>query len=147
MKRQTWSLLISIAAVSCLASASYAAASRAEVCNNLTELDMAVNNLARIGPQSTVGELKQAQNQVGETYDKFMDSAKSYAKPQAENLENMVDELEKSAQDIPDNATLAQARATIQEDVTQIRMAADQLGQKLDCTSMQTGTPPSPGTP
>lgn len=147
MKGQTWSFLISIVAMVCLTGTSYAAASKDEVCSNLNELDTAVNNMARIGPQSTVGELKQAQNQVSESYDKFMDSAKSYAKPQAENLEKMIGELEKSAKDIPDDETLAQAQATLQDDVTQVRMAADQLGQKLDCGNMQAKMPPSPESP
>jgi len=132
-------ILAAIAAISMVTASTANAAQekdakkQQEVCANMNTLDAAISNLERIGPQSTVGDLKQAGDNVRKSYDTFIKSAESYAKPQADNLNNMINELRTSVKNIPESMTLSQARESVSGDVTQVRMAAAQLEHKLDC--------------
>lgn len=104
-----------------------------EACRNLSQFEDSVSQVTRITPQTTLGELKAVGTNIRDSYDKFVKSSERAAKPQTDNLKRMIDELARSARQIPENATLAQAHESLKPDIQQVEMAGNQLMAKLDC--------------
>ena len=106
---------------------------KAKVCEKLSEFQQTVDEAAEIRAPDR-GEGSEADlRELRKDYNEYARAAEKYAKPQVKNLEQSIDALEKTVKKMPNDATLAEARAEIQDDVRQVRMAHDQLEAKLEC--------------
>lgn len=128
--------LAALAAVAALSMSGGALAQdkdKAKVCEKFSKFQGTVNEAQQMGPDTQVKEAKRISHDLKKEYREYAKTAEKYAKPQVKNLERSIDELEKTVKRMPNDATLAQARTEIQDDVRQVRMAHEQLDAKLQC--------------
>lgn len=82
---------------------------KANYCESLGNFAEAIANVRQIDENSTVDELKQAQQAVGEAWSALANSAGNLADAQFNEMEQAYRELERTVNDIPDDATVAEA--------------------------------------
>ena len=117
-------------------------ADQQKACQDLSQLRSDVSNIEQMGPQSTVGQLKQARKDMDSSYQRFFKTADKVARPQSDNLKSSLDNLKSSVRSIPDTMTMAQAKSNIKDAVDQVHIAANQLNTALNC-----GTEAQPAAP
>ena len=117
-----------------------------KACQNLSQLRSDVSNIEQMGPQSTVGQLKQARKDMDSSYQRFFKTADKVARPQTDNLKSSLDNLRASVRDIPETMTMEQAKSNIKDAVSQVHIAASQLNTALNCGA-QGGEAPAAPTP
>lgn len=98
---------------------------RADFCTNLGAYGEAVVNLRSINEDSTVQELKDARQAVDESWAELQASASTLQRAKLNELEASYNELGNTIKNIPDDATLAEARADV------YRAALNTLAQAL----------------
>jgi alanyl-tRNA synthetase len=106
---------------------------RQTFCGEVAELNAAIQTLEDIGPTSTVGQLKDAEKAVREQANDVRLAFRSLEESKAEDLKQAVDNLQKSANDIPNDATIAEAKATIAQNLAPVRAAAAALTTRVPC--------------
>jgi len=142
-------LSVMLAGVLSLAAAGSAfAATKADACNNIGELDSSVKSLQSVGAQGTVGDIKKAEAQVKDSYDKISDSADQYAKAQASAFKRSLDNLDKSTSGLKDEQPISQAQSGVSANVDQVGAAFQKLDSTLGCGAAAApapgATPPAP---
>lgn len=106
---------------------------KTELCTNLARFKTAVATLKSTSPSSTVGDLKNAQDQVRTTFNDVKSSAQKVQEAKAGELEAAYQNLDKAIQDIPNTATLNQAATSIAPQVAAVEAAQTQLSSGLSC--------------
>jgi hypothetical protein len=109
--------------------------SRAEAnyCANLATYGQAVAGLRSIDQNSTVDDLQNALKGVQNSWQDLRQSGQALRQARLDVVENSFNELEKTINNIPDDATLAQARTQVYQSA--LAGVADVLEtQKLVCT-------------
>lgn len=106
---------------------------KTELCTNLARFKTAVATLKSTSPSSTVGDLKNAQDQVRTTFNDVKSSAQRVQEAKAGELEAAYQNLDKAIQDIPNTATLNQAATSIAPQVAAVEAAQTQLSSGLSC--------------
>ncbi len=103
-------------------------AAHAEFCGKLEQVQVGVQHLQQMGPETTVGDFKATVQQI----DKDLEAAtkageKSPADQQAiKQLQGAQDDLRKSVANISDQMTVGEVRATISSKLQALRDAYDQ---------------------
>ncbi|HEY9616310.1 MAG TPA: hypothetical protein V6C64_05700 [Microcoleaceae cyanobacterium] len=126
-------IVLLIAATGCGNGASNTAARQAELCQDLASLKTAVATLRSMGPNNTVKELKQARKDVDDRYEEVKKSAQAVQEAQIDDLRKARKQLETAVKKIPDKATLAQAQASIKDEVAAVDAALAQLNTSVKC--------------
>lgn len=123
-----------VAVTGCGNSASDTASRQAELCQDLAGLKTAVATLRSLGPNSTVKDLKQARKDVDDRYEEVKQSAQAVQEAKIDDLRRTRKELEEAVKKIPDKATLAQASASIKDEVAAVDAAIAQLNTTVKCS-------------
>jgi hypothetical protein len=87
---------------------------KANFCEDLGEFGTAVANLHQIDASSTKQELQDATNAAQKAWGDLKSSAGTLKDVQVDGVESAVNDLQKSVDDIPDDATLAQGLVAVQ---------------------------------
>jgi hypothetical protein len=106
-----------------------------QACMKLAELEQSLITLAAITPDSTVGDVKKAQEEVTQSIAELKASLQELDQAKLQALEVANDELDKNIQTLPEQDTLAEAAATIQPQVEAVEAARAQLSSDLECIS------------
>ena len=88
---------------------------KANFCQDLGEFGTAVVGLRQINPTSTKQELQDATNAVQNAWGDLKSSAETLQNVQVDGVEAAVNDLQKSVDDIPDDATLADGLVAVQQ--------------------------------
>ena len=88
---------------------------KANFCQDLGEFGTAVVNLRQIDASSTKQELQDATNGVQKAWGDLKNSASTLQNVQVSGMESAVNDLQKSVDDIPDDATLEQGLVAVQQ--------------------------------
>jgi hypothetical protein len=106
---------------------------KAELCTNLARFKTAVATLKSMSPNSTVGDFRQARDQVKTTFAAVKTSAQSVQEAKVAELETAYQALDTAVTSVPDTATLNQAAASIAPQVAAVEAAEDQVSSGLSC--------------
>lgn len=106
---------------------------QAELCAQLARFSTAVVTLKSMGPSSTVGDLRAAQDQVRTTFNDVKTTASTVKAAKAEELEQAYTQLDTTVRSIPETATLQQASESIATDVAAVEAAEAQMRSGLNC--------------
>lgn len=106
---------------------------QAELCTQLARFSTAVVTLKSMGPSSTVGDLRAAQDQVRTTFNDVKTTASTVKAAKAEELEQAYTQLDTTVRSIPETATLQQASESIATDVAAVEAAEAQMRSGLNC--------------
>lgn len=106
---------------------------QAELCTQLARFNTAVVTLKSMGPNSTVGDLRAAQDQVRTTFNDVKTTAGTVRAAKAEELEQAYNQLDRTVREIPETATLQQANESIATDVAAVEAAEAQMRSGLNC--------------
>lgn len=107
----------------------------ADLCTDLTELQTSVQNFAQVStnPNATVDQLEDALDEVNEQLDAAENSAEDVDQVELDQLSDAYDSLDQAVDDIDDSATLADASASVQDEITAVNTAWEQLLTGLQC--------------
>lgn len=107
----------------------------ADLCTDLSELQVSVQNLAQVStnPNATVEQLEDARDEVNDQLDDAQDSADDVDQAELDALNESYENLDQAIDDIDDDATLADASASVQEEITAVNSAWEQLLTGLNC--------------
>ena len=108
---------------------------QAAYCQGLANLELAVANFQNLSADSSVKDLKQAQKQVRSTFTAVQQAGKTLENVEVKQLEKSQQDLEKAVNDIPDDATLAEALATISNKVGSVNEARQALFNGANCNT------------
>ena len=86
---------------------------KANFCQDLGEFGTAVVNLRQINASSTKQELQDAVSATQQAWDNLKNSAATLENVQVDGVEAAVNDLQKSVDDIPDDATLEQGLVAV----------------------------------
>jgi hypothetical protein len=104
-----------------------------DLCTEISQLNSAVTSLEDLGPTATVGQLKDAQDEVEEQAEDVRRAFRSLEESKEGDLDQAVDNLQSSVRDISNDDTIAQAKAAIAQDLAAVRVAWEQLGTRYGC--------------
>jgi hypothetical protein len=105
----------------------------AQLCQDLGQLDAALAQLEDITRTSTIGELKAAEENVTKAMQQVRESGQAVAEARTRELDTAYQNLENGIRAIPDDATIAEGRASIQEELAAVRTAERQLKTDARC--------------
>jgi len=98
-----------------------------KLCGDLSSFKASVMKLDELGPNSTIGELKAAAKQARESGQKV---AKEAGKdPNAGDLSANIKDLQKAVDEMPSNATMSDAKATLQDEINAVKQSASSFAQ------------------
>lgn len=106
---------------------------KAELCTNLAKLNTSVATLKSMSPSSTVGDFRNAQEQVKVAYNNVKTSAQNVQEAKAADLDRAYSDLEKSMKSVPNNATLKQASQSVSPKIAAVEAAQAQMQSGLNC--------------
>lgn len=109
----------------------------AQLCQNFDRFGNALDNLGSIDPQTTIGELDSTFNRIGSSFSDLQNAASDVSATQAEELEQAYRELETAIDNVPPDATLAEASARIEDELTAVNQARDNAGADFECSPSQ----------
>ena len=107
-------LVISLLLAACQPSVDEA---KADFCEDLGEFGVAVAQFRGINENSTKDEARQALSDVEKTWSNLKSSAATLGEVKVDSIEGAYNDLEKSVNDIPDDATLADAEGMVKQNV------------------------------
>jgi hypothetical protein len=103
--------------------------------------------LKALGPHSTMGEVRAASDRLQSDVSAMQSAASHMKTPAAKQFLDATNQLTKSIQNVPDDATLQQARTTIQTNAQNAQAAGRQLAKEAGCPVTAPQQEPSPHTP
>lgn len=106
---------------------------KAELCTNLARLNTSIATLRSLSPNSTVGDLKKAQEQVRTDYNNVKTSAQAVQEARVADLDAAYANLDKAIAAVPSTATLQQATQSVTPQVQAVQTARDQMNSGLQC--------------
>jgi hypothetical protein len=98
-----------------------------KLCADLADFRATVNDVQQMGPQSTVGELRQKEAKLSKTEKRIAKEAKH--DKNASDLHKAIDDLNRTVKRLPDDSTIESAQAAIQDKVSAVASAADSFSQ------------------
>jgi hypothetical protein len=105
------------------------AAAQADYCTslNLLRTDMAV--LQALGPNATIAQVKDSVNKVQDDVNQLSRDAKNMSNAKTDQVSSAYQTLQRSAQGISDNTSIAAAVATLTPQIAAINQAENQAKQ------------------
>jgi hypothetical protein len=104
-----------------------------KACEELAQLNAALVKFDAIGPGSSIDQLKDARNEVKQQADDARRAIREYNESKAEELETSADNLKKAVDDVSGSQSIAEARASIQEELVAVRASWEKLTAGLNC--------------
>ena len=107
----------------------------ANLCTDLSELQSSVQNLeqVRTNPNATVGQLEDARDEVNDQLEDVQSSADDVEEANVDALEDAYGNLDQAIDDIDDDATLADAGQSVEDEIQAVNAAWEQLMGGLNC--------------
>jgi hypothetical protein len=105
----------------------------AQLCQNFDRFGNALDNLGTIDPQTTVGELDSTFDRIGSSFGDLQNASADVSATQTEQLEQAYRELETAIDNVPPDATLAEASARIEDELAAVNQARDNAGADFEC--------------
>ncbi|KUM33191.1 hypothetical protein [Arthrobacter sp. EPSL27] len=84
-------------------------------------------------PTSTVDQVKEAREQVAKAHEDLMKASEAVAKDRVDAVQEAEKKFAAAVRDIPDDATLAQVRASLRDDAANVQAALSDLGTAAKC--------------
>jgi hypothetical protein len=106
---------------------------QADFCQELAGLGKALKELTAIRPDSTVGDLKGAQKDLQQAMKGVSDAAATIQDAKVSELEAAYNNLDKGINDISNNQTLAEAQASIADELATVNNAWAQANSSANC--------------
>ena len=110
----------------------------AEFCTDLQAFDTAVQQLQQITPENTVGEAKQARDEVADAWKQVTRSAENLAEVRVDSIEDAWKDLERTVNSISNRDTIADAAAEVNASAAQVHAAIADVGS-LSCPDLNLG--------
>ena len=103
-----------------------------KLCADLADFRANVTKLQQVGPQSTVGDLRQTESQLAATEKRIAKRAKHDKR--ARDIHAAIDDLNRAVDQLPDGSTLASAQEKIHDKVSAVSNAASAFSQSYCST-------------
>lgn len=84
-------------------------------------------------PTATVEQVRSARDQVVKTHDDLMQASEAVAKDRVDAVKEAEDKFVSAVRDVPDDANLAQARASLRDEAANVQAALSDLGTAAQC--------------
>ncbi|KQN86703.1 hypothetical protein [Arthrobacter sp. Leaf69] len=84
-------------------------------------------------PTSTVDQVRTAREEVVKTHNELLDASEAVAKDRVDAVKEAEQSLDRAVKDVPDDATLAQARASLRDEAVKVQAALSDLGTAASC--------------
>ncbi len=108
---------------------------QAQLCQNLDELGVALQNMAALNASSSVGDVRDARDQVQSAMENVRNSASQLANVRVDDLNTAYNNLDQTVQGLPDDANVTDAIQTISPEVQAVQSARQNLTAELNCTT------------
>ncbi len=135
---KTWILFVSVILILACAGAGCVQPSEeeaeAQLCQDLEDLGVALQNMENISVSSSVGDIRDAQDQVQSAMESVRSSADQVANIRVDELNAAYEDLDQAVQGLPDDATVVEAIQTIRPEIQAVRDARQNLTAELNCT-------------
>ncbi len=106
----------------------------AELCSDLVELNASLARLESLNTSSTMDEFRSAADQVRDDMQQVRSNAADVQEARADELVAAQENLDRAIQDVPGDATLEQALATVRDELAVVRVERDQYFADLGCS-------------
>jgi flagellar hook-basal body complex protein FliE len=84
-------------------------------------------------PTSTVDEVRAAREEVAKTHNELLEASEAVAKDRVDAVKEAEQNLERAVRDVPNDATLAQARESLRDEAIKVQAALSDLGTAASC--------------
>ncbi len=99
-----------------------------DFCASLQTLDDAAAQFEQLTPDSTVGDVKKARNNVADAWRQVTRSAGNLVEARVDSIEGAVRDLERTVDSVSNRDTVAEAAANISASADQVRIAVADVG-------------------
>jgi outer membrane murein-binding lipoprotein Lpp len=134
---KTWIFFVSVILISVCAAAGCVQPTQeqaqAQLCQDLVDLGAALDNFATINVTSTVGDIRDAEDQVTAAMQNVRQSAGQLATVRIDELDTAYNNLDNAVQSLPDDITAAEALQTLRPDLQAVLSARQNLTAELNC--------------
>ncbi|MCM2465434.1 hypothetical protein [Methanoculleus oceani] len=134
---KTWILFVAIVLILACAGAGCVQPSEeeaeAQLCQDLEELGVALESMENTSLRSSVGDIREGRDQVQSAMENVRSSAGQVANIRVDELNAASEDLDRSVEDLPDDATVVEAIQTIRPQVQAVRDARQNLTTELNC--------------
>ncbi len=107
----------------------------AQLCKNLGELGVALENMENTSLRSSVGDIRDGWDQVKSAMENVRKSSTQVTRIRLDKLNTAYDNLGRAVQDLPDDATVPQAIQTLRPEIQAVRDEQQNLLADLNCTA------------
>ena len=131
-------LAITVLAISMLAGCTRgesAVTARARFCRQLGEYKAALAAMPAMNASTTVSEVRKSMDRVRKEYNALSKDAKKLDAARARDLETAEKNFERSIQDLPGKATIAEAQTRLAGPAAELRAASDQMSASAQCSA------------
>ncbi|HTR52171.1 MAG TPA: hypothetical protein VMJ10_15765 [Kofleriaceae bacterium] len=104
-----------------------------EFCQALSDFHADMKTLDNIGAQSTIGELRSAVDRSSDDARKVEKAATKIKSPTSTVFVASAKKLKSDARDLPDNITIEQAKAKLQDDIQKLKDSEKQMTAEAGC--------------
>ncbi len=103
------------------------------LCSNLTTFQQSVEELTNLDSYSTMGEVKAVANMARHSFDAVEQSNAEVKNAQVDALRNTYEDLQSAIADLPDDATVEDAKASLQPQIAAVQAAREQVSSRVEC--------------
>lgn len=125
--------MLAVAAVACDDDGPSEEEAVAQLCSDLTQLEAADAAFDNLGADSTIDEVGAANDAYSDALNDVVDSAGDVAAVRAQPIEDAYADLDQAIDDIPGDATIAGALASITDELAAVDDAYDEAFASVDC--------------
>jgi len=134
---KTWVFFVSVVLILASAAAGCVQPSQeeaqAQLCQDLGQLGVALENMQDLNATSSVGDIRDARDQVRSAMEDVRSSADQVTNIRVDELNAAYDELDRTVQSVPDDASVPEALQTIRPKVQDVVDARQNLTAELNC--------------
>lgn len=134
---KTWILVVSVVLILACGAAGCVQPTQEEaqtqLCQDLGELGVALENYDNLTANSTVEDIRDAEDQVTAAMEDVRASADQLADVQVDELDSAYNDLENAVQSLPDDMTAEEALQTISPELQAVRSERQNLLGELNC--------------
>jgi hypothetical protein len=124
---------VGLLALALACSSPSSADAQAALCSNLTAFQQSVDRLTNLNSYSSMGELKEATNDVRASFQAVSQSNATVKNAQVDTLTNAYDDLRGAIDDLPDETSIQDAASSLQPQIAAVQSARQQVRSGVDC--------------
>ncbi len=117
----------------------------AQLCQNLDDLGVALQNMQNLNATSSVGDIRAARDQAQSAMNNVRNSANQLANVRIDDLNTAYNNLDQTVQALPNDASVPEALQTIRPEVQDVRAARQNLSAAAELHATVTGRNPERG--